>query len=76
MATIQVKNVPTDLNERLRRYAAQEGRTISDVILAALQRELERHTFVKRLRSRSSVTLKRSPARLLMESRLERDPEP
>jgi plasmid stability protein len=72
VANLQVKNVPEDLNKRLHRYAAQEGRSIRDVVLAAVQRELDRHTFVDRLRKRSKVQLKTSAAALLMEERRER----
>jgi hypothetical protein len=72
VANLQVKNVPEELNTRLHRYAEQEGRSIRDVVLAAVQRELDRHTFVDRLRKRSKVQLKTSAAGLLMEERRER----
>jgi plasmid stability protein len=76
MANLQVKNVPPALNERLHRYAEQHGRSIRDVILEAVQRELDRHTFVDRLRKRSKVQLKSSAAALLVEERRERgEPE-
>jgi plasmid stability protein len=44
MSAIQVKNVPDDLHEALRERAAAEGKTIGDVILEALRRDLRRQT--------------------------------
>lgn len=40
MAAIQVKNVPEDLHEALRARAKAEGRTVGEVILDALRRDL------------------------------------
>jgi hypothetical protein len=42
MANFQVKNLPEPLHTRLRRYARRHHRTLSDVALAALEREMNR----------------------------------
>jgi antitoxin FitA len=44
MSAIQVKNVPPELHERLRRRARREGRSLSDYILSVLDRDLETPT--------------------------------
>lgn len=64
--------MPDELNERLHRYAEEQGRTIRDVVLEAVQRELDRRGFTARLRSRKPVTLKTPPAKLLAQERLDR----
>ena len=73
MANIQVKNVPPELNERLHRYAEQQGRSIRDVVLEAVRRELDRRTFVARLRERKPVKLKTPAGQLLGSERHDRD---
>jgi plasmid stability protein len=72
MANLQVKNVPEELNKRLHRYAEQQGRSIRDVVLDAVRRELDRRAFAERLRKRSPVKLKVSAAELLSLERNER----
>lgn len=42
MAALQVKNVPEDLHEQLRERAEAEGTSISELVLAAIRRELTR----------------------------------
>lgn len=42
MAALQVKNVPEDLHELLRQRAEDEGTSISELVLAAIRRELSR----------------------------------
>ncbi|MFI5052859.1 MAG: hypothetical protein ACHQDE_00735 [Acidimicrobiia bacterium] len=52
MSAIQVKNVPEELHEELRRRATAEGKTVGEVILAALRRELRReemHDWLERV---------------------------
>ena len=41
MATLQVKRVPDDLYEAVRARAAQEGVTISELVLRVLRAEVE-----------------------------------
>ena len=42
MAAIQVKNVPDDLHEALRARAKAEGKTVGEVILEAIRRDLRK----------------------------------
>ena len=44
VSAIQVKNVPPDLHDELRRRAAAEGKTVGEVILEALRRDLRRQS--------------------------------
>lgn len=73
MANLQVKNLPEPLHNRLRRYARQEHRTLSDVALDALEREMERREWHEGLAQRSPVDLGVSAASLLEEERRQRD---
>lgn len=73
MKNLQVKNVPEELNKRLHRYAEQQQRTIRDIVLEAVRRELDRRQFSQRLQTRSRVTLRTAPAELLAAERAERD---
>lgn len=52
MATLQVKRVPDDLYEAVRARAAEEGITISELVLRVLRAEVEQpplHTWLKEL---------------------------
>ena len=49
MANLQVKNIPEDLHERLRRHARENHCTLSASVLAALERELARWEWRKHL---------------------------
>lgn len=40
MGNIQVKNVPEDLHEQVRRRAAAEGTTLRDYVLGLIRRDL------------------------------------
>jgi len=44
VSAIQVKNVPPELHDELRRRAAAEGKTVGEVILESLRRDLRKHT--------------------------------
>lgn len=44
MSAIQVKNVPEDLHDELRRRAVAEGKTVGEVILEAIRRDLRRQS--------------------------------
>ena len=70
---LQVKNVSQDLHSRLRRCAKRRGRTVRDLVLDAVKRELLLEEFVERLERRSPVNLGRSAARSLDEARAERE---
>jgi hypothetical protein len=75
MANLQVKKVPPALHRKLRLHAKRLGRTLRDVVLEAVARELERQEFQARLERRTPVTLERPAARVLEEVRTERDQE-
>jgi plasmid stability protein len=75
VANLQVKNVPAELHEKLQSYAADEGRTLRDVVLEALRREVARREFRSRLAGRAPVDLGRPAAGALEEARQGRDDE-
>ena len=75
MANLQVKNVPESLHRRLRAYATRRGRTLRDVVLEAVTREMDREEFRIRLAKRTPVDLGRAVARTLEEARSARDKE-
>lgn len=75
MSNLQVKNVPESIHRRLRAYAKRRGRTVRDVVLEAVTREIDHDEFRARLAKRSPVDLGRPAARTLEESRSERDRE-
>lgn len=72
---IQVKNVPAPLHEWLRRRARQQNRTISDFVLASVERELARQDWLDRLRTRPEVDLGISAASLIEQDRRLRNEE-
>jgi hypothetical protein len=72
MANLQVKNVPESIHRKIRLLARRQGRTIGEVLLGAVQMEIDRELFHKRLAKRGSVKLGRSAARSLEEVRAER----
>jgi plasmid stability protein len=73
MANLQVKDVPAALHRKLRAQARRQGRTMRDLILEAVRREVEREDFRLRLLSRRPVDLGRSAATSLDEVRDERE---
>lgn len=75
MANIQVKNVPDELHERLRRYAREENCTMSAAVLAAIERELSRAEWRRRMANRPIIDLGVPAAQLIEEARAERDRE-
>jgi hypothetical protein len=56
VSAIQVKNVPPELHEELRRRAAKEGKTVGEVILEALRRDLRQRTMRGWLDNLAEVT--------------------
>jgi plasmid stability protein len=72
MANLQVKNLPEPLHRKLRAYAKRRGRSVRDVVLEAVTREVERDEFHTRLAKRTPVDLGRPAARTLDEVRTER----
>ena len=73
MANFQVKNIPDDLHERLRRHARENHCTISAAVLAAIERELARWEWRQRLNQRPKTDLGVEAAALLTEERSLRD---
>ena len=70
---LQVKNVPPNLYERLRRRAVASRRTMSEVVLTAVERELARQEWHERLARRPATQLGVSGAQLLEQERRGRD---
>ena len=70
---LQVKNVPSALHERLRHHARVRNRTIGEVVLAAVEHELERQEWAERFATRSETDLGVTAASLLEEARRELD---
>jgi len=75
MANLQVKNVSEVLHRRIRAYAKRQGRTVRDVVLEAVKREIERDEFRARLARREPVALGRPAACSLEEVRADRERE-
>ena len=70
---LQVKNVPPALHERLRRHARVRNRTIGEVVLAAVEHELERREWAERFATRPEPDLGVTPASLVEVARRELD---
>ena len=75
MANLQVKNIPEELHERLRRHAREHNCTISAAVLTAVERELARWEWRERLALRQETDLGIPAATLLHEERAYRDQE-
>lgn len=73
MANLQVKNLPEALHERLRNYAQKHHRTVSDVAMEALEREMARHEWKEKLSQRPATDLGDSAASLLEQERQQRE---
>jgi hypothetical protein len=69
MATLQVKNVPDAIHQRLRRYAQEHKCTLGEIVLIALERELARCEWHERLVQRPTTDLGVSAASLLEQER-------
>ena len=74
-ANFQIKNIPDTLHERLRRLARENNCTMRAVVLTAIERELARWEWRKRLAQRPKTDLGIEAADLLMEERTRRDRE-
>ena len=75
MATLQVRNVPDAVRERLRRHARERSCTMSAAVLTAVERELTRWEWRARLARRPETDLGIAAAALLREERSSRDKE-
>lgn len=75
---LQVRNVPDDMHDELKRRAGEAGQTLTDYVQEILRRELRRppvHEVLGRIRRRRPVDLGRPAAELLREERRGREPE-
>jgi len=75
---IQVRGVPVEVRDRVRRRASKLGRSMSDYVLSLIERDLALPTpaeFARRLARLDSVVLDRPAARDIEEIRRERDKE-
>ena len=75
MANLQVRNVPDELHERLRRQAREHNCSMSAVVLRAVEHELERLEWRERLAQRPTTDLGVDAATLIAEERARRDME-
>ena len=75
MVSLQVKNIPDDLHQRLRHCAQKHRCTLSDIVLMAIERELDRREWHERLVKRPITHLGVSAASLLEEERQKRNKE-
>ena len=69
---VQVRNVPDALHRRLKSRAADSGQSLSDYLLAELERlaaRPTRHEMLARIHSRKRVTLKTPAAVVIREER-------
>ncbi len=75
MATLHIGNVPDELYERLRSHARKTNCTMSAIVLAAVERELERAEWRERMANRPVIDLGpgETVAETLQEVRAERD---
>lgn len=73
MGDLQLENVPDELRERLLRQAIRREMSLDDVIVAALERELDRIEFYDRLEAKEPMEFEVSPSELLAQERARRD---
>jgi plasmid stability protein len=73
MANLQVKNIPPAVHKELRQLAHRQDRTIREVVLAAIERELSRARFGEQLAKRSSVDLSGPASKSLASARRKRE---
>ena len=69
---IQIRNVPADVHRKLKSRAAVESSSLSDYLLKEIRNVAERPTIeelAKRLESRTTVSYRISPVRILREKR-------
>jgi plasmid stability protein len=75
MANLQVRNFPDELHARLRHHAREHNRSMSAVVLSAVERELARGAWRERLAQRPPTDLDVDAAALVAEERAFRDVE-
>ncbi len=75
MGNLHVRNIPDDVYERLRRYARENDRTMSSVVISALERELAQLEWPQRIARLPKTDLGVDAATLIAEERRRRDRE-
>ena len=75
MANLQVRNVPDELYQRLRKHVDENSCTMRAVVLAAIERELIHREWQENLAQRPETHLGIDAATLLAEERVSRDAE-
>ncbi len=75
MANLQIRNMPDTLHDRLRRYARESNSTMRAVALNAIERELARWEWQKRLAQRPETDICADAATILTEERTRREGE-
>ncbi|HJU11029.1 MAG TPA: hypothetical protein VJ728_09130 [Candidatus Binataceae bacterium] len=73
MANLQVKGIPKDLHRRLRECASRRGKSLRELVLEALGKELSYDDLERRLQTRSRVRLSRPAGEVLREMRSEQE---
>lgn len=73
MANLQIRNMPDTLHDRLRRYARESNSTMRAVALNAIERELARWGWRKRLAQRPETDLGVDATTILKEERTRRE---
>jgi hypothetical protein len=78
VAQIQVKNVPQELHDKLRELADEDGCSMGDIILLAIEREFDRREHLKNIdeifaNPTGLRATKRQRRALMAELRRERD---
>ena len=71
MATLQVKNIPDEMYERLRKLAKDRQTTISATVINAVEREIRSAAWRERWQSRPEIDLGVDGATLVKEARAE-----
>ena len=75
MANLQIKDMPDTLHERLRRYARENNCSMREAVLNAIEKELARWEWQKRLAQRPETDLGVDASALLEEELSRRDSE-
>ena len=75
MPNLQVRNIPDDLHDRLRRLAQENNSSMSAIVLTAVERELKRREWQERWAQLPTTDLGVDAATLIAEARAERDAE-
>lgn len=76
MSTLQIKSLPDDLHDEIKRRASQQGMTLRDYVLELIRRDLAlptRHDWLDSLKRLRVVELDRPAADLIRDVRDERE---